>query len=70
MPSEGQKVRARHTDALGKTSWYDGKVVRQEGEFWRVDLGGIAVLFKPEDIHAQDEQDPQSHAGVPGGQAP
>jgi hypothetical protein len=49
---------------------FDGKIVRKEMDLWRVDLGGAAVVFTEEDIHAEDQQSPQGDAGVQAGKAP
>jgi ribosome maturation factor RimP len=62
----GQKVTVRHKDALDRVTVYQGKVVEKVGDCWRVDIGGVAVVFMQEDVHAEQ----QSHGEVQSGKAP
>lgn len=47
-----QKVRVKYIDAIGREMFFDGKIVRHETKYsmWRVDIGGVAVVFAEEDI--------------------
>ena len=54
-----QKVRVRYVDALNRVIWFDGKIIRKEMNLWRVDLGGVAVVFAEEDIHEAEKEGPK-----------
>ena len=46
----GDKVKCRYEDALHNKLLWDGVLKEQRPEGWLVDLGGIAVVFAPENI--------------------
>jgi hypothetical protein len=46
----GDKVHARYTDAAGRSCHFDGTIVAAETAGWRVDIGGVAILFHETDL--------------------
>ena len=62
----GDKVRVRYHDAIGKTLLWDGVLkaeldilspgVALSTRMWRVDVGGVALVFNPADIEVIDEK--------------
>lgn len=48
--SKGQKVKVRYTDASKNHLLWDGVLKEQVLEGWRVDVGGVAIVFSTADI--------------------
>lgn len=46
----GDKVKCHYVDAIGNKILWDGIIKEPRPEGWLVDLGGVAVVFKLEDI--------------------
>ena len=69
--TKGQRVKVLHTDALGRKSQYDGKVVewRENVKMYMVDIGSVAVAFNPEDIHAIEVNEAEAVHGGSGAQS-
>lgn len=53
----GDIVKVHYKDAIGKTLRWDGKIKEQVGDRWRVDVGGVAIVFRPDDIEVVNEQE-------------
>ena len=54
--SRGQKVKVRYKDAVGMTLLWSGTIKEQVGDDWRVDVGGVAIVFNPADIEVINEE--------------
>lgn len=55
--SKGDKVKVHYTDAQGSRLMWDG-VLKEPviaGAWW-VQVGGVAMLFKADDIEVRDEK--------------
>lgn len=50
MPRIGSRVHVRYEDALKNKILWAGTVTKEVPEGWLVDLGGIAIKVKTEDI--------------------
>ena len=50
----GDKVKVRYTDAIGAKLTWSGVIKEQVGDGWRVDVGGVSIVFQPDDIEVID----------------
>jgi hypothetical protein len=53
----GDKVRVHYKDAIGKTLLWSGTLKEPVGDGWRVDVGGVAIVFQLADIEVVNEQE-------------
>ena len=58
----GDIVKVHYKDAIGKTLRWSGTIKEPVGEAWRVDVGGVAIVFQPADIEVISEE-PQANEG-------
>ena len=64
--SPGDKVKVRYTDAIGTKLIWKGVLKEQVDDKWRVDVGGVAIVFAADDIevtHAEQGRDAQIQGG-------
>jgi hypothetical protein len=52
----GDKVKVHYKDSVGTTLLWSGTIKEQVGDNWRVDVGGVAIVFNPADIEVTDEK--------------
>lgn len=45
----GDKVRVKYKDAVGNVVNYKGIITEQVGNAFRVDIGGVSIVFSKED---------------------